>query len=229
MLPVQIWGNVAEWVGAVGTSGAAIAAVTYYIIDKKTEAGVQAKLIRFRMVDEFHPEVHRHSIKVEVRNDSDRPVSGFVGQTVRNADWAKLRWIGGRPLPIHDPDAKEPKLGELVVEMPDDGLAHAYFDTSSGGMGGPSVVPANSTAHIFFDHPFYITCTYYIIFRDAHARVWCVDLRAEFQRPVRLPQKYWTNSMRKPHRYRLSVWTIDAYWLVRDRWSDFKGKRQDEP
>src|SRR6185312_8312529 len=64
MFPVEIWGNVAEWAGAIGTGGAAMAAAGFYIYDRYRESTAQSRQVNF--VD--------YGTVYEVTNASDQPI-----------------------------------------------------------------------------------------------------------------------------------------------------------
>lgn len=66
MFPVEIWGTVAQWVSALGTSSAALAAAGYYINDKRIDAKTQARLVRVRF--------DASGDKVRVNNHSEFPI-----------------------------------------------------------------------------------------------------------------------------------------------------------
>lgn len=70
MFSVDIWGNVASWVGAVSTGGAALAALGYYVLDSRKARAAQARLVRANL----HPE-QDGVFEITVTNDSDRPIS----------------------------------------------------------------------------------------------------------------------------------------------------------
>lgn len=50
MFPVDIWGNVAAWVGAIGTSAAALGAATFYIYDRYRESTSQSRAVNYIQV-----------------------------------------------------------------------------------------------------------------------------------------------------------------------------------
>lgn len=64
MFSVDIWGGVAAWVGAVGTSGAALAAAVYYISDRHRESTSQSRAINYL----------REGTTYVITNASDQPI-----------------------------------------------------------------------------------------------------------------------------------------------------------
>jgi hypothetical protein len=64
-----VWGTVGQWIGALGTSGAAIAAAGYYINDKRLDAMAQAGLVRAEFKESKDGEV-----VVLVHNHSEGPI-----------------------------------------------------------------------------------------------------------------------------------------------------------
>lgn len=92
MFPVEIWGTVAQWVSALGTSGAAIAAAGYYINDKRIEAKKQARLVRTRFT--------ASGDKVVVNNHSPLPVVDvFLAHRPQSFEETvpARGWFGRRP------------------------------------------------------------------------------------------------------------------------------------
>ena len=70
MFPVEIWGTVAQWISAVGTSGAAIAAGSYYILDKRRAKKTQSKKIYISYLERKITDQHH----VHVTNNSDNSI-----------------------------------------------------------------------------------------------------------------------------------------------------------
>ncbi|WP_241473782.1 hypothetical protein [Mycolicibacterium neoaurum] len=75
----SIWGDVATWAGALGTSGAAIAAASFYIHDKRTERKKQALAVSVSV--EESGKVPKAGKKIEwdlhlsITNNSDLAIS----------------------------------------------------------------------------------------------------------------------------------------------------------
>src|SRR5690606_14156811 len=70
----SVWGDVATWFGAVGTTAAVFTAVGYYIYQHRAEKRKQAMLIAVK-VNEWHRRmkdepIGRDLMDFEIRNDS---------------------------------------------------------------------------------------------------------------------------------------------------------------
>lgn len=69
MFSAEVWGTVGEWIGAVGTGGAAIAAASFYILDTRRSQIAQARLVWVQQrVDDSR------EMAVIVTNNSNLPI-----------------------------------------------------------------------------------------------------------------------------------------------------------
>ena len=88
MFRVDIWGNVAEWVGGIGTSGAAITAVGYYIFQHRADKRKQAMLVAVK-VDESSfggmSERDRHILSLEITNNSAADIRDVQAELERKS------------------------------------------------------------------------------------------------------------------------------------------------
>lgn len=75
MFDVVIWGNVAEWTGAISTGGAAIAAAGYYILSARSRRRAQARQVHVRV--EFPEDGKFRPFNFVLYNDSEGQISGF--------------------------------------------------------------------------------------------------------------------------------------------------------
>lgn len=64
MFPVALWGNVAEWVGAIGTSSAALGAAGFYIYDRYLESTSQSRAVNYLQIGASYV----------ITNASDQPI-----------------------------------------------------------------------------------------------------------------------------------------------------------
>jgi hypothetical protein len=72
---VDIWGNVAAWVGAIGTGGAAIAAALYYILSAWSRKRAQARQVHVEVT--FPEDGKFRPFNFVLYNDSEDQISGF--------------------------------------------------------------------------------------------------------------------------------------------------------
>ncbi|GAA2809338.1 hypothetical protein GCM10010533_54730 [Mycolicibacterium pallens] len=189
---VDVWGTVAEWVGAVGTTLAAGAAAVFYISDRKRERKAQALLVRVVHEDTSDQEKNEPQTTFTVHNDSDRFTTGFT--LVMKHDRKALRAIeddyidagvrdqvkkhfpiwGGKGSFILRADWKAEENYVTVLPQFAMGLRSpvSYLMRS---LQGASRVSGNSEVKLVADQPVYTDVSYRIIFRDAHARAWMVS------------------------------------------------------
>lgn len=69
---VAVWGDVASWFEAIGTSSAAIGAALFYVLDSRRRRSAQARLVRTKL-----SVFDGQQFGITVYNDSDRTVSDF--------------------------------------------------------------------------------------------------------------------------------------------------------
>ncbi len=69
------WGNVAEWVSAIGTGGAAIVAAGYYVLSARSRKRNQARQVHTEVRFPEHGKIHPFNFVLS--NDSEHPISGF--------------------------------------------------------------------------------------------------------------------------------------------------------
>lgn len=192
MFSVYVWGTVAEMIGAVGTSGAAICAATVYISDRRREARAQAQLVRVEHADSSNREQASVETTFTVTNDSDQPISGFYLFMKENpkylpseendfvsADTVKfLRrffpiWAGKGSLLMGD----QKKQDEVyVTELPEVRMGlRMPMQALMKTLDGPSRIAGGSEGELTLDQPLYSNAMYHIIFRDSHARAWMLQ------------------------------------------------------
>jgi hypothetical protein len=153
---VEIWGTVAAWFSAIGTSGAAVAAATYYIVDSLRANRRQAQLITCWIVDGPSNSI------VHVVNYSNEPVFYLM-----------LEFMS-----ISTRRARKTKKELLMSKHPDDPAHFKYFhvkwlyEISHDIDFAPGA--SKEIEHEFEYDPSYYEVTIY--FNDAHGRKWYKDV-----------------------------------------------------
>lgn len=174
MFPVEIWGDVATWVGSVGTSGAAIAAATFFIYDKRVEAGAQASLVRA-----VRKSPYGKKFVATVSNNSDRPIATVV--VVLRPMKAREYFL--RRDMFADSDNEEPKkltLTELLDRDPRDlyvtDSADCIAHIQANGLPPDDIVKAGESIDIEVPGEFRNDWIYYVSFTDQRGKHWFIDI-----------------------------------------------------
>ncbi|OMB96164.1 hypothetical protein A5733_12110 [Mycobacterium sp. NS-7484] len=111
MFPVEIWGNVAEWVGAIGTSGAAITAVGYYMFQHRTEKRKQAMLVAVEVSESRKrrpgEEEGRWLMELEITNNSASTIREVDAELVRKSFYDTIFRGAGTVIYELLPDVKQ--------------------------------------------------------------------------------------------------------------------------
>jgi hypothetical protein len=176
----EIWGTVAQWVSAIGTSGAAMAAAGYYIFDKSLAAKAQARQIRVK-ITALRPE-----IGFDVHNHSEHPIFALAvmvsirrfkdALSVPHTWWIEDETAKDGLVHIHN------AIGNLNKEdfYPPPNVDDHTFLLGTGPLGGfvDLDLPAGETAKDLRTHTHNLmTLDFDFKFTDINGRIWAYNLR----------------------------------------------------
>ncbi|ORB29502.1 hypothetical protein [Mycolicibacterium parafortuitum] len=225
-LRADVWGNVAEWVGAIATGGAALIAVGYYMFQHRQEKRKQAMLVAVK-ASESHikregEERGRWVMEVEVTNNSAAEIREVRAELVRKSFRATLF-----------PDAYTMFLSSLAEIKQDwenaQDVKPLYFT------GGRTVIePGGMLQKEFENDRMGIIYQLWVIFIDSNSYEWAIiiDIGGQGLRRNKLKQvKYYRGlwerhwHQRRTTRQLLSNWSTNvgrAWWLI---WHPAKKRR----
>lgn len=187
MFDVDIWGNVAAWVGAIGTGGAAIAAASYYILSARSRKRAQARQVH---VEVTFPEPGKvRGFKFVLYNDSEHPISGFYLGRCKERRLIPTLLNGRTFQKVCDGEVEQAGIGTVLVNpkselvgfdgrRSDFGLtiegASAARHLRSGRSNMPTVLPAAESVALkpSPNHRFRWSTVYWIGFLDANGNRW---------------------------------------------------------
>lgn len=89
----EVWGTVADWFAAVGTAGAAVTALGYYIYESRRRRKAQARLVQARIENPVGENIRTTHTRMSIRivNSSEHPISEFyVLYREKNLLWTLL-------------------------------------------------------------------------------------------------------------------------------------------
>lgn len=220
------WGNAAEWVGAVGTSGAAIVAVAYYMFQHRQDKRKQAMLVAAR-ASESHIRLGdedrgRWVMELEVTNNSAAAIRGLRAELVRKSFRRTLF-----------PGAHTVFLSSLAEIKQDWENAQDIKPLSFSG-GRATVEPGETLRQEFDNDRMGIIYQLWVIFVDVNSYEWAIiiDVGGQGIRRNKLKQvKYYKGlwerhwHQRRSPRQLLSNWTSAtkrAWWMI---WHPAKKRR----
>jgi len=221
VFPVAIWGNVAEWVGAIGTSGAAITAVGYYMFQHRVEKRKQAMLVAVKVTESRRKrpadDEGRWLMELEIANDSPAEIREVEAELVRKSFYDTIFRGSGTVLHSSLPDVKR-----------DWEVAQDTYLRFKGGR--QTIVPGGKFEQSFTDKRMAEIYRLRIAFVDANSYGWAVviDNGGQGQRRNKLKQiryyrglwdREWAARVgRRPLRHVISHWGDNvklAWWMVR--------------
>lgn len=172
---VEIWGDVATWVGAIGTGGAAVTAVTFYIADARAKRATQARLISATSRQQ------NLQLSIQIKNRSDHPITDInvwyrekkLAESLLSRDIFHIqrmayntqdkqivKMIEHTSSPLKKVKAKEEFLG---------------YDGRKGMiLAWPNLVvsPGGEASIDIQDHEYRVSTVYWLGFKDAHGFSW---------------------------------------------------------
>lgn len=197
MFSAQVWGSVADMIGAVSTGGAAVSALAYYILDSRKSQAAQARLVRASL----HPD-QDGVLEVSVTNDSDRPITleqivyreknfkqaalkGMPMQTTVTSE-SGHRWNYERELMRGDSEGVH-----FIAERKEEilGFRHgggrAYLHAHLGDQ-NCRLLPGASSRFVASYSLYRISTNYGLIFFDANGIAWELELLTKKHGPGKL-------------------------------------------
>lgn len=195
MFSAQVWGTVADMIGALSTGGAAISALTYYILDSRKSQSAQARLVRANL------EPDEHGIfEVSVTNDSDRPITieliVYREQDFRRAALNYMPMQTTQDFETYNGWQYHPELmrGDsegvrFIADRKDQimGFRHGggtVYLRAYLGDENCRVLPGQSIKFLVEHLIFRISTDYQLIFFDANGIAWQLDLHRPSTDPV---------------------------------------------
>ena len=168
MFDPAVWGTVAAWTSALLTGLSVLAAVVYYIFDRRRERRAQAASV----IVWLHPHEHGPPY-IKMMNLSDKPIFeyGCIIEAKPKREIEKLDPKGGYAGPF-----QWPKNNELEYRW-----GHSFIDYHDGSE--LYLAPGASVEHLTQLAYNPMVYKFYADFRDASGKSWVID--AASQQPVR--------------------------------------------
>lgn len=166
----QAWGNAAEWFGAIGTGGAFIAAVVFFIHERRTANRGQASLVFVRKVKGAYVEITNRSDKsiFDVRTVVD-PMSMMTALTIGEVNQTPAMGVGGSNTYKYPSHEYYLLMRRLLKEKA------RRFSANSPNQGDVEI-PAGEKHEIFVPELMFNLDEAYVLFLDAYGRSWAVNV-----------------------------------------------------
>ncbi|SIS11556.1 hypothetical protein [Williamsia sterculiae] len=167
IFPVEIWGTVAAWISAVGTTGSVAAAAGYYIYDKRIEAKSQARHIRIRL------EKRDTGFAVAVWNYSDKAIYDLYAES--QAKTLEEVVVFGEIIRFDLENRKIKRLGPDQYDEIAESLKHLPFLGRMDMEGRDNSIGPGEKAEFLYTVEMSGAARYYVGFRDSNARAWRLE------------------------------------------------------
>lgn len=166
MFEVAIWGTVAAWFSAIGSTGSLMAAAGYYIYDKRIDARAQAKMISFSFGEQTG------GMNIRVSNLSHEAIVSISGFLEAPSDLQVLQQRVVWELKSGEVfDRTERNLAEIEpkdVELPTRTHSlYTFFDENE-----PNTIREGEHRDLHYDDFYVAGSQVWIFFTDAHGQDW---------------------------------------------------------
>jgi hypothetical protein len=164
MFNVVIWGTVAAWFSAIGTTVSLLAAAVYYIYDKRLAAKAQARHIRVQVQQ---PEPEFISL---LTNYSDKAIYQIcvVDELISFEELVLRSTIQDDDGSTRPPDSSDFAVMKAMYYKSKKNGLYTHTDQQGQLLSGQSIT-------IKYDKPMNYASRYAVTFRDSMARAWRID------------------------------------------------------
>jgi hypothetical protein len=211
---VDIWGNVASWVGAIGTSGAAITAVSYYMFQHRTEKRKQAMLVavkvnesRRRRPDEKEG---RWLMELEITNNSASAIREVDAELIRKSFYNTVFRSAGTVIYSLLPDVKQDW---------EDAQDITYLPLAGGRQ---TIEPGGTFEQVFDGHRMSNIYRLRVSFVDTNSFSWAIviDNGGQGQRRNKLKQiRYYRGLWERRREYRRTPSQVFSGWRSNSKYA----------